>query len=290
MYLSAERGRSTHTVRAYRADIESLLSYAAAAGALELGQINLSILRGWLGELSAAGQARATLARHSATARSFLGWAEREGHIALDPSLRLQAPRPDTSLPQVLNQHQMSTVLESLADAALSGDPLVVRNRAVVELLYATGVRVGELVGLDADDIDHDRRTLRVIGKGNKERTVPFGLPASLALDDWLRRGRPNVAVEGSGPALFLGARGKRIDQRQVRSVVAKLFADLGDTAATSPHALRHSTATHLLDGGADLRAVQEILGHSSLATTQIYTHVSVERLRQSYQQAHPRA
>lgn len=160
----------------------------------------------------------------------------------------------------------------------------------MVELLYATGIRVGELTGLDVDDVDPDRRTLRVLGKGNKERTVPFGVPAAVALDDWLRRGRPALVVSLSGPALFLGQRGKRVDPRQVRSVVGNLLEALGDTAATGPHALRHSAATHLLDGGADLRAVQEILGHSSLATTQIYTHVSVERLRNSYRQAHPRA
>jgi integrase/recombinase XerC len=160
----------------------------------------------------------------------------------------------------------------------------------MVELLYATGVRVGELAGLDVDDLNPDRRTLRVIGKGNKERTVPYGVPAALAVDDWLRRGRPVLANDRSGPALFLGSRGSRVDQRQVRAVVKDLFEALGDTSATGPHALRHSAATHLLDGGADLRAVQEILGHSSLATTQIYTHVSVERLRHSYQQAHPRA
>ena len=148
------------------------------------------------------------------------------------------------------------------------------RDRAIVELLYATGIRVGELAGLDVDDLDPDRRTLRVLGKGNKERTVPYGLPAALAVDDWLRRGRGKLVAAGSGPALFLGVRGGRVDQRQVRSVVKGLFEALGDTAATGPHALRHSAATHLLDGGADLRAVQEILGHSSLATTQIYTHV----------------
>jgi integrase/recombinase XerC len=160
----------------------------------------------------------------------------------------------------------------------------------MVELLYATGVRVGELAGLDVDDLDPDRRTLRVLGKGNKERTVPYGLPAAVAVDDWLRRGRGKLAVRDSGPALFLGVRGRRVDQRQVRSVVKVLLDALGDTSATGPHALRHTAATHLLDGGADLRAVQEILGHSSLATTQIYTHVSVDRLRKSYQQAHPRA
>jgi len=234
--------------------------------------------------------ARSTLARRAATARSFTKWALREELIATDPAIRLQAPKRGKSLPGVLQQQQILRVVDSLDAAAADGGPLALRDRAMVELLYATGVRVGELAGLDIDDMNPDRRTLRVIGKGNKERTVPFGVPAALAIDDWLRRGRPALATATSGPALFLGVRGKRVDPRQVRAVVAVLLQELGDTAATGPHALRHSAATHLLDGGADLRAVQEILGHSSLATTQIYTHVSVDRLRKSYQQAHPRA
>lgn len=289
-YLRLERARSEHTIRAYLGDLESLLGYAAASGAIAPAAISLGMLRGWLGELNVAGLSRSTLARRAATARTFTAWLTREEIINQDPALRLRAPKRGQSLPHVLQQQQMTSLLDSLGRAAGGGDPALVRNRALLELLYASGLRVGELVGLDVDDLDYDRRTLRVLGKGDKERTVPFGLPASIALDDWLRRGRPKLAIDGSGPALFLGARGGRMDQRQVRVVVAKLFAQLGDTAATSPHALRHSTATHLLDGGADLRAVQEILGHSSLATTQLYTHVSVDRLRQSYQQAHPRA
>jgi integrase/recombinase XerC len=214
----------------------------------------------------------------------------REELIETDPALRLRAPKAEKSLPGVLQSQQLGRLLGSLEEAAADGSPVPVRNRAMVELLYATGLRVGELAALDVDDLNPDRRTLRVVGKGNKERTVPYGVPAALAVDDWLRRGRPLLAVGHSGPALFLGSRGNRVDQRQVRTVVKEIFEALGDTSATGPHALRHSAATHLLDGGADLRAVQEILGHSSLATTQIYTHVSVERLRSSYQQAHPRA
>ncbi|WP_427171161.1 tyrosine recombinase XerC [Arthrobacter sp. 92] len=289
-YLEGERARSAHTVRAYLSDIESLLAYAAADGATDLRDIELATLRRWLGGQSEAGMSRSTLARRAATARSFTAWALREELLDVDPALRLKAPKRGQSLPGVLHQQQVLRLLGDLEAAAAGGEPLALRNRAMVELLYATGVRVGELSGMDVDDLDPDRRTLRVIGKGNKERTVPYGLPAALAVDDWLRRGRPGVATGFSGPALFLGARGKRVDQRQVRSVVRDLLEALGDTAATGPHALRHSAATHLLDGGADLRAVQEILGHSSLATTQIYTHVSVDRLRQSYQQAHPRA
>lgn len=289
-YLSAERAVSPHTLRGYLGDVRSLLTHATAGGALRLGDLDLGTLRRWLGDQSQAGAARATLARRSASVRVFTAWALAEELIVADPALRLKAPKREQALPGVLQAAQVTRLLATLDDAAAEGAPLALRNRAIVELLYATGVRVGELAGLDIDDLDPDRRTLRVIGKGNKERTVPYGVPAALAVDDWLRRGRPLLAKGSSGPALFLGTRGGRVDQRQVRAMVHDLFAGLGDTSASGPHALRHSAATHLLDGGADLRAVQEILGHSSLATTQIYTHVSVDRLRQSYQQAHPRA
>ncbi|GAA2853918.1 tyrosine recombinase [Paenarthrobacter ilicis] len=289
-YLDGERARSDHTIRAYVADVESLLGFAALEGISDLKDLDLGCLRRWLGAQSESGMARSTLARRAATARSFLAWALREELIDVDPAVRLRAPKREKSLPGVLHQQQVGRIVDDLAVAAADGAPMAVRNKAIVELLYATGVRVGELAGLDVDDLDQDRRTLRVLGKGNKERTVPYGVPAAVAVDDWIRRGRPVVATGHSGPALFLGARGNRIDPRQIREVVNNLLRSLGDTSATGPHALRHSAATHLLDGGADLRAVQEILGHSSLATTQIYTHVSVDRLRQSYQQAHPRA
>ncbi|MCG2622309.1 tyrosine recombinase XerC [Arthrobacter sp. I2-34] len=288
--MTAERARSVHTVRAYTADVADLLSFAVNLGIRSLDGLSLATLRAWLGAMSSAGQARSTMARRAAAARTFTAWALREELIPEDPALRLRSPKRGKTLPAVLQQPQMATLFENLAAAAAEGEPVAVRDRAMVELLYATGIRVSELAGLDLEDVDHERRTVRVLGKGNKERTVPFGLPAATAVDDWLRRGRGRLAVESSGAALFLGRRGHRVDPRQVRAVAAELFAQLGDTAATSPHALRHSTATHLLDGGADLRSVQEILGHSSLATTQIYTHVSVDRLRRSYEQAHPRA
>ncbi len=289
-YLAAERGRSVNTCRAYESDLTSLLLHCSAGGANELEDISLNMLRGWLGALNTRGQARSTLARRAAAARSFATWAVREELISGNPALRLRAPKREQTLPHVLAHAQLSTLFETLESEAASGDPIAVRNRAFLELLYATGIRVGELTGLDVDDLDHDRRMVKVLGKGNKERFVPFGVPAATAVDDWLRRGRPVIAHEHSGAALFLGRRGKRVDQRQVRAVVAALFGALPDTSASGPHALRHTAATHLLDGGADLRGVQELLGHSSLATTQIYTHVSVDRLRTTYQQAHPRA
>ena len=290
-YLAGGAGHGPRTrVRAYLSDLRSLLEYAASEGVTDLPAWNWALSGGWLGAQSQAGMSRSTLARRSATARSFTTWALREELISTDPALRLKAPKKEKSLPGVLQAQQLTRLLASLRK----------QPRTARRCRCATGpwwnsstppaLRVGELAGLDVDDLNPDRRTLRVIGKGNKERTVPYGVPAAVAVDDWLRRGRPLLAREHSGPALFLGSRGNRVDQRQVRAVVKDLFEALGDTSATGPHALRHSAATHLLDGGADLRAVQEILGHSSLATTQIYTHVSVERLRKSYQQAHPRA
>lgn len=290
LYLTAERNRSVHTVRAYVTDLELLFAFAQGQGIHRLDKLELRHFRAWLGSLDASGIARSTIARRAATARTFMEWAVREELIGANPSLRLRAPKREKSLPHLVSSGQLETIFASLTEAVAEGDAASLQLRAMVEMLYGTGVRVGELVGLDIDDLDTERRTLRVLGKGDKERTVPFGIPASHALDDWLRRGRPAFVTSASGPAVFLGRRGGRIDQRTVRAGVQKLLAALGDTAASGPHALRHSAATHLLDGGANLRAVQEILGHSSLATTQLYTHVSVDRLRRSYEQAHPRA
>lgn len=289
-YLARERNRSAHTVRAYQGDLEDFASFSAALGIGTLADVDLSCLRSWLGSLDQHGLSRATIARRAATVRNFLAWATREGYLTDNPSLRLKAPRRQNGLPDVLSVPQLEPLLAATQKAAVGGDPAALRARAVLELLYGSGIRVGELVGLDIDDLDHDRRTLRVLGKGNKERTVPYGVPAAQALQDWLTRGRKFWAKPDSGAALFLGPRGRRLDQRQARSIVEKLLAGIDGTSASGPHALRHTAATHLLDGGADLRAVQELLGHRSLATTQLYTHVSVDRLRRSYEQAHPRA
>ena len=220
--------------------------------------------------------------------RTFSTWALEEGLLASDVAARLRAPRVDNRLPGVLTIQQAAQLLKTAADLAADGNALAVRDLAIIETLYATGVRVSELVGLDVTDLDHSQRTLRVLGKGRKERTVPYGLPAARALEGWLSR-RAEICAPDAAAALFLGARGRRIDPRAVRDVVHRLCAaaqvpDLG------PHGLRHSAATHVLSGGADLRSVQELLGHSSLATTQRYTHVSAERLRSVYEQAFPRA
>lgn len=289
-YLTRERNRSPHTVRAYRKDVELFLAHAAEAGALSLTDLELRHFRAWLGALDAVGLSRSTIARRAASIRTFMDWGVREELVPVNPALRLRAPKRNSTLPSVLSQPQAAALFEGADKRAEQGDPHELQRRAMLELLYGTGVRVGELVGLDIDDIDAERRTLVVLGKGSKERTVPFGVPAGHAVEDWLRRGRPQWVSDKSGTALFLGRRGGRIDQRAVRTQVKEVLDALGDTAARGPHALRHSAATHLLDGGADLRAVQELLGHSSLATTQLYTHVSVDRLRRSYEQAHPRA
>ena len=288
-HLRAERGRSAHTVRAYLSDVRALVEHLDAQGS-SLGEATLADLRGWLGALAASGTARATLARRSASLRTFFAWAHRSGRIAADPALRLMAPRRQRTLPPVLAVSQASSLLAVAETAADDNDPVNLRNLAALELLYATGIRVGELVGLDLDDIDHASKVVRVVGKGDKERVVPVGLPALRAVEDWITRGRPQLVREGSGPALLLGRRGGRADPRQIRTAVHELLRHVPDAPDLGPHGLRHSAATHLLEGGADLRMVQELLGHASLATTQIYTHVSIDRLKASYAQAHPRA
>ena len=289
-HLRAERARSAHTVRAYVRDVAVFLDEVDAHDEGALRAVSLADLRAWLGVLSRRGAARATIARTSASLRTFFGWLERTGRLETDPSLRLSAPSRHRTLPPVLAQRSAAALLDVAAVAADDDDPLHLRDHAALELLYGTGIRVGELVGLDVDDIDLGTNVVRVVGKGDKERRVPFGVPAREAVLQWLDRGRPRLVGPESGAALLLGRRGRRADQRQVRAVVHELLRHVPDAPDLGPHGLRHSAATHLLEGGADLRMVQELLGHASLATTQIYTHVSVDRLKQSYAQAHPRA
>ena len=289
-HLGAVRGQSEHTQRAYVADLRHLMAFVRDRGISDLTEMKLSDLRSWLAHQAENGAARSTIARRAASARAFLRWATRTGVIEADPSLRLVAPRRLKTLPGVLKQDEVTALLEVAAVAADDEDALHVRDRAMLELLYATGIRVGELVGLDIDDVDFGSNVVRVMGKGAKERTIPFGGPAGVAMKGWLLLGRGQVVTSGSGPAMFLGRRGARVDPRQVRGAVHQMLQHVPGAPDLGPHGLRHSAATHLLEGGADLRAVQEILGHASLATTQIYTHVSVERLKRSYEQAHPRA
>lgn len=288
-HLAAERSRSAHTCRAYLGDVSSLLDHLAATGVQRLAEIRLGDLRGWLGQVADGGAARSTVARRAAGARTFLRWAHRTGRIDTDPSVRLAAPRRARHLPGVLRPSEAEALLAVAAVRADDNDPIHTRDVAMLELLYATGIRVSELVGLDLDGVDLAASTVRVLGKGAKERVVPFGVPARRAVEAWLQV-RPALLTGASGPAVFLGRRGRRVDPRQVRSAVHDLLRHVPDAPDLGPHGLRHSAATHLLDGGADLRVVQELLGHASLATTQIYTHVSLDRLRASYEQAHPRA
>ena len=287
-HLQDERGRSPHTVRAYLADLRDLFNFATAKGAVGPSDLTLPLLRSWLATLHAAGQSRATIARKAASARAFTAWALRRGYAQADPGVRLASPQIPRTLPTVLDVGQAAAVMDHAGVASDDGDPIAIRDRGVVELLYATGIRVSELCGIDLADLDLGRRTVRVVGKGDKERVVPFGVPAALAVRAWLEV-RDQVAKPISGGALFVGARGGRLDQRAVRTTVGRLTVAAGGPRL-APHGLRHTAATHVLEGGADLRAVQELLGHATMATTQRYTHVSVERLRKTFVQAHPRA
>ena len=289
-HLEAERDLSAHSVRAYLTDIGSLLEHARRLGHTQLDTLELRTLRSWLAQQQSLGRSRTTLARRATAARVFTAWLARTGRVPADPGSSLASPRAHRVLPPVLRKDEAEALVHAAAEHADDGSPIGLRDVAVLELLYATGVRVGELCGLDVDDLDTERHVLRVLGKGRKERTVPYGRPADLALRLWLRRGRPAMLAPHSGPALFLGARGGRLDPRTVRTLVHRRVAEVPGAPDIGPHGLRHTAATHLLEGGADLRSVQELLGHASLATTQLYTHVTTDRLRRAYQQAHPRA
>jgi integrase/recombinase XerC len=289
-HLTSERDLSAHTVRAYLADIAGMLEHAHLLGHSSLTTLDLQALRSWLAKQQTVGRARTTMARRATAVRVFTAWAHRTGRIPTDPGALLGSPKPHRTLPAALRVDEARALLETAAAHADDGSALGVRDAAILELLYATGIRVGELCNLDVDDVDGERRVVRVLGKGRKERTVPFGRPAERAVETWLRSGRAQVVAPGAGAALFLGARGRRIDQRAVRTLVHARIAEVPGAPDLGPHGLRHTAATHLLEGGADLRSVQELLGHASLATTQIYTHVTSERLRAAYRQAHPRA
>jgi integrase/recombinase XerC len=289
-HLAVERDLSAHTVRAYLGDVTSLLAHAARLGRDEPEHLDLRTLRSWLANQQVTGRSRTTLARRATAARVFTAWLARTGRASADHGATLGSPKQLRTLPPVLRTDEADSLVRNAVEAADDGSPLGLRDAAMLELLYATAIRVGELVSLDVDDVDRERNVVRVLGKGRKERSVPFGHPAAQALDRWMASGRAALLVDGAGPALFLGARGRRIDPRAVRTLVHRRIAEVPGAPDIGPHGLRHTAATHLLEGGADLRAVQEILGHASLATTQLYTHVTTDRLRRAYQQAHPRA
>jgi integrase/recombinase XerC len=290
-HLEAERNLSAHTIRAYLGDLDSFFEHVEKLDVTDFSKLELSHIRSWLANQQVKGGARTTLSRRAVSIRLFTKWATKKGYLAKDVGATLATPKGARTLPEVLNVADAGLAMDALATRVAEEDgPLSKRDCAMVEVLYASGARVSELCGLDLQDIDYERNTIRVIGKGNKERTIPLGNPAMRALDAWLKEGRPSLAGDKSDRAVFLGARGKRIDQRTVRTVVYQALQALEGAVKLGPHALRHSAATHLLEGGADLRTVQEILGHASLATTQIYTHVSTERLQKAFKQAHPRA
>ena len=290
-HLLNERNLSDNSIRAYIADLESLLIHVNQLGVTEFSQLTINHIRSWLANLQSRGSARSSITRRVVSIRAFTYWGARNGWLEADIGRDLVAPKPERHLPEVLDIERTSMALEALhLRASEEPSPLAIRDVAIVETLYGSGIRVSELTGLNLDDVDRERSTLRVIGKGNKERVVPIGNPAMRALDRWISEGRPELSSDATQRALFLGSRGKRIDQRVVRDVVYDATETVGAEKRLGPHALRHSAATHLLEGGADLRTVQEILGHSSLSTTQIYTHVSEERIKKAYEQAHPRA
>ena len=290
-HLEKERTLSVHTVRAYLTDLESFLEHLALSQVQTPAEITIAHIRSWLANIQVKGGARTTLSRRATSIRLFTKWAAKNGYLQKDIGATLATPKAHRTLPPVLSISDASTTMDSLAARVAEEDsPIAKRDCAIVEVLYATGARVSELCGLDLEDIDYTRSTIRVLVKGNKERTIPLGNPAMRALDDWIKKARPELVTDKSAGAVFLGSRGKRIDQRAVRTIVYEALTALEGMERLGPHALRHTAATHLLEGGADLRTVQEILGHASLATTQIYTHVSTERLQKAFKQAHPRA
>ena len=290
-HLRAQRNLAGHSVRAYRTDLIDLFCHLDRLGVESLAKVDLRALRSWLAKQHTLGHARSTLQRRAAAARVFFAWAHETGRVTTDPAANLRSPKSIRVLPPTLEQATAARMLdEAIATARETGGPVAARDVALLELLYSTGIRVSELCGLNVDDLDRQRSVVRVLGKGSKERTVPVGVPAVRAVEAWLARARPQLITGDSGPAMFLGERGKRIDPRVVRRIVHRSLRLTEGAPDLGPHGLRHAMATHLLEGGADLRSVQEMLGHASLATTQIYTHVTNERLRAAFEQAHPRA
>ncbi|MDM4762894.1 tyrosine recombinase XerC [Galbitalea sp. SE-J8] len=286
-HVVVERGLSALTARAYRSDLAALAAFADETGVTDVAQLDLELLRGWMWRSSQQGLSSATLARRSSAARAFTHWLSGTGRTPADAGARLRTPKREHRLPRVVTRAQIDGLLAGLEARAAGGDVMAVRDLAIVEVLYASALRVSELAGLDLPDVDFERMTVRVLGKGAKERVVPFGVPARRALERWLVA---RDELGASSDALFLNTRAARVGSRTVYEMIAGLLVDLPSAGPSGPHTLRHTAATHLLDGGADLRAVQELLGHASLGATQIYTHVSTERLLESYARAHPRA
>ena len=286
----ASRTLSEHTLKGYRGDLESFARFLDSLSLTDTTALGREVLREWLWAEASGNLAPRTLRRRVSSIRGWSAWAHRQGVMSSDLASGLHQPKAPSRLPRVLTEAQLTDIFEALAAAANTGDPIAVRDAAIVELLYSSALRVGELCGLQQNAIDPAERTLRVRGKGDKERTVPIGGPALGALEKYLSTARPQLAGDDSGDAVFLSARGRAVNPRSVYQLIAKVLEPYPGSGPRGPHTLRHSAATHLLDHGADLRSVQELLGHESLATTELYTHVSIERLRGAYDQAHPRA
>lgn len=289
-HLERSRVLSDNSLTAYGKDILQFAAFASEQRVESLVEVDAELTRSWVWSLAEAGMAGSSLRRKVSALKGFTAWMAREGHTDGDVGIRLRAPGASRSLPRVLTRHHMEEIFQSLKTHADTGDALAIRDLAMVEVLYASAIRVSELVGLRLEGIDLDSRTLRVVGKGDKERMVPLGAPAVSAVRRYLDDARATLLGEGHSSVVFLSSKGKPLGPRSVYQVVASLLADIPGAGPLGPHTLRHTAATHLLDGGADLRSVQELLGHASLGTTQIYTHVSHERLTEAYQQAHPRA
>jgi len=298
-----EYGYSPHTIKAYRNDLRSLAEFAAGEhteAPLDVSTIDLELLRAWLWDRQQRGYAPGTLARGVATAKSLGSWLEQRRVLPGSTASRLQTPKKGRPLPRVLSEQQLTRILERAGARAELGAPEDIRDRAILELLYATALRVSELCGLPLAGLDLAERTVRVTGKGNKQRVVPIGAPAARALADYLERGRPVLMARAASgevsaaarisPQVFLANAGGPLTERSVYRLVSRALEQEPGSGPSGPHTFRHSAATHLLNGGADLRVVQEMLGHASLGSTQVYTHVSTERLAQTYRQAHPRA
>ena len=292
VHLAAERGFSANTVKSYRSDLDQLLAFAADRGASTTDDLDLELLREWLWHSTQQQHlAKATIARRAASARGFSAWLARTHTAETNAGARLKAPKSDHHLPRVLSRDQMNGILERVQQRADTGDAIAIRDHAIIELLYASALRVSELTGLGLGDVDLGRLTVRVLGKGAKERVVPFGVPARTALVRYLNGARQELTADTAAASpVFVGSRGARITSRAVYELVSGLLATVPGSGPSGPHTLRHTAATHLLDGGADLRAVQELLGHASLGTPQLYTHVTSERLKEAYRLAHPRS
>ncbi|HAA79851.1 MAG TPA: recombinase XerC [Microbacteriaceae bacterium] len=288
--LDRARTLSENSLRAYGKDLVALADFALANLVEDTAELDTELCRSWVWAMAEAGMAPSSLRRKVSSLKGFTAWLAHSAHTEGDVGMRVRAPGANRSLPRVLTRRQMETLLDSLIQQGAGGDPVALRDTAIVELLYATAMRVSELVGLKTQALDLEAQSVTVMGKGSKERVIPLGKPARVALERYLENAREQLLAGAPSPLVFSSTKGTPLGVRSVYEVVARLIIDFPGVGPLGPHTLRHTAATHLLDGGADLRSVQELLGHASLCTTQIYTHVSTERLTNAYQQAHPRA